>query len=66
MPWWVTRHVAAPPPYLHLPSPRATHVVGAQEVPAVDPVATQDLTPDDARAANAAVRFDTGRGRPTA
>lgn len=56
-PAWLVAH----PP--HIPPPvrakLATRVVPQAEVPEVEPVALQDLTPDDARTANARVPFST-------
>ena len=60
-PWWVVTHVAAPPSHgPGAPFARPTHIAGAEAPPEVEPVALQDLTPEEARAANAAIPFDRG------
>ncbi|WP_267396238.1 cell wall hydrolase [Sphingomonas sp. GC_Shp_1] len=60
VPAYVVTHAPAMPhrhrPRVVLPPPR---VVPAAEVPAVEPVAFVDLSPDDARAYNAEVPFST-------
>ncbi|WEK01075.1 MAG: cell wall hydrolase [Candidatus Sphingomonas phytovorans] len=51
----------APPVLLHHPVKRLPQrVVPKAELPPVEPVAFQDLAPDDARAFNASVPFSTG------
>jgi spore germination cell wall hydrolase CwlJ-like protein len=47
-------------PHYRLPRPMAQRVVPKAELPPVEPVAFQDLAPDDARAFNATVPFVDG------